>query len=122
MLVFVHGEMLYDGGSEEAQPDYLLAHDVVLVTINYRLAPFGYLSTLTANLPGNVALADLQMSLEWIQQYIRSFNGDPGRVTLMGQAAGATLIHAFSLNEEVSIWQNKSTFMARLCLLYYIAQ
>lgn len=100
--MFVHGEMLYDGGSEEAQPDYLLAYDLVLVTINYRLAPFGYLSSLTSSLPGNVALADLQMALEWIQQHIRYFNGDPQRVTVMGQAAGATLVHALSLSEEVS--------------------
>ncbi|XP_065361267.1 glutactin [Calliphora vicina] len=98
VLVFVHGEMLFDGSAAEGQPDYFLENDIVLVTINYRLAPFGYLSTLTNDMPGNVALSDIQMALEWIQQYIRSFNGNPEQVTLMGQSGGATLIHALSLS------------------------
>ncbi|KAI9581396.1 glutactin [Glossina fuscipes] len=98
VLVFVHGEMLFDGSAAEGQPDYFLEHDIVLVTINYRLAPFGYLTTLTEAMPGNVALADIQMALEWIQEYIRPFNGNPDSVTLMGQAGGATLIHALSIS------------------------
>uniref|UniRef100_A0A1B0FLX7 Carboxylesterase type B domain-containing protein n=1 Tax=Glossina morsitans morsitans TaxID=37546 RepID=A0A1B0FLX7_GLOMM len=98
VLVFVHGEMLFDGSAAEGQPDYFLEHDIVLVTINYRLAPFGYLTTLTEAMPGNVALADVQMALEWIQEYIRPFNGNPDSVTLMGQAGGATLIHALSIS------------------------
>lgn len=100
-MVFVHGEMLFDGGAEEGQPDYFLENDVVLVTINYRLAPFGYLSTLTEAMPGNVALSDIRMALEWIQKYIRSFNGNPDQVTLLGQSGGATLIHALSLSGKV---------------------
>ncbi|XP_013111495.2 glutactin [Stomoxys calcitrans] len=98
VMVFVHGEMLFDGSAEEGQPDYFLEHDVVLVTVNYRLAPFGYLSTLTDDMPGNVALSDVQMSLEWLQQNIRYFNGNPDQVTLFGQAGGATLVHALSLS------------------------
>ncbi|XP_023309204.2 glutactin [Lucilia cuprina] len=98
VLIFVHGEMLFDGSAEEGQPDYFLENDVVLVTINYRLAPFGYLSTLTDDMPGNVALSDIQMALEWVHEYIRSFNGNPEQVTLMGQSGGATLIHALSLS------------------------
>lgn len=93
--------MLFDGSAEEGQPDYFLEHDVVLVTINYRLAPFGYLSTLTDDMPGNVALSDIQMALEWVQQYISAFNGDPQLVTLMGQAAGSSMIHALSLSGKV---------------------
>lgn len=100
-MVFVHGEMLFDGSAAEGQPDYFLEHDIVLVTINYRLAPFGYLTTLTEAMPGNVALADVQMALEWIQEYIRPFNGNPDSVTLMGQAGGATLIHALSISGKV---------------------
>ncbi|KAM7357530.1 glutactin isoform 2-T2 [Cochliomyia hominivorax] len=98
VLVFVHGEMLFDGSATEGQPEYFLEHDIVLVNVNYRLAPFGYLSTLTDDMPGNVALSDIQMALEWVQEYIRHFNGDPERVTLMGQSGGAALIHALSLS------------------------
>ncbi|ALC38993.1 Glt [Drosophila busckii] len=98
VLVFVHGEMLFDGGAEEAQPDYLLEHDVVLVSINYRLAPFGFLTALSEELPGNVALSDLHLALEWVQRNIRYFGGAANQVTLMGQAGGATLAHALSLS------------------------
>lgn len=108
--------MLFDGGAEEGQPDYFLENDMVLITINYRLAPFGYLSTLTEDMPGNVALSDIQMALEWIKKYIRNFNGDPEQVTLMGQAGGATLIHALSLSGKVFFIfkRNKSNFIAKL--------
>lgn len=102
-MVYVHGEMLFDGGAEEAQPDYFMEKDVVLISINYRLAPFGFLTTLTNEMPGNVALADIKLALEWIQQYIRAFGGDPLQVTLFGQAGGATLVHALSLSDKVSI-------------------
>lgn len=116
VMVFVHGEMLFDGSAEEGQPDYFLEHDVVLVSINYRLAPFGYLSTLADDMPGNVALSDIQKSLEWIQQYIRYFNGNPDQVTLLGQAGGATLIHALSISGKVralQLLQNRETVNQR---------
>ncbi|XP_036325557.1 glutactin, partial [Rhagoletis pomonella] len=100
VMVFIHGEMLFDGSAEEAQPDYFLEQDVVLVSINYRLAPFGFLTTLTKEMPGNVALADIHLALEWIQQYIRHFGGDPLQVTLFGQAGGATLVHALSFSNK----------------------
>ncbi|XP_016968601.1 glutactin [Drosophila biarmipes] len=98
VLVFVHGEMLFDGGSEEAQPDYVLEKDVLLVSINYRLAPFGFLSALSDELPGNVALSDLHLALEWLQRNLAYFGGNPDKVTLVGQAGGATLAHALSLS------------------------
>ncbi|EDW52178.1 glutactin [Drosophila sechellia] len=98
VLVFVHGEMLFDGGSEEAQPDYVLEKDVLLVSINYRLAPFGFLSALTDELPGNVALSDLHLALEWLHRNLVYFGGNEGQVTLVGQAGGATLAHALSLS------------------------
>ncbi|XP_030238611.1 glutactin isoform X2 [Drosophila navojoa] len=100
VLVFVHGEMLFDGGAEEAQPDYLLEHDVILVSVNYRLAPFGFLAALTDELPGNVALSDLHQALEWVQRNIRYFGGASGQITVVGQAGGATLAHALSLSPK----------------------
>ncbi|KAH8282657.1 hypothetical protein KR054_009030, partial [Drosophila jambulina] len=102
VLVFAHGEMLFDGGAEEAQPDYVLEKDVLLVSINYRLAPFGFLSALSDELPGNVALSDLKLALEWLQRNLVHFGGNPGQVTLVGQAGGATLVHALSLSGRAS--------------------
>ena len=69
------------------------AGDVVLVTANYRLGPFGFLalpaSDTTPRIPGNQALLDQQAALGWVQQNIAAFGGDPTNVTLFGQSAGA---------------------------------
>ncbi|XP_030380529.1 glutactin [Scaptodrosophila lebanonensis] len=102
VLVFVHGEMLFDGGAEEAQPDYFLEHDVLLVAINYRLAPFGFLAALSEELPGNVALSDIHLALEWLQSNVRHFGGDAEQITLFGQAGGATLAHALSISGKAN--------------------
>ncbi|MEO0974279.1 MAG: carboxylesterase family protein, partial [Pseudomonadota bacterium] len=69
--------------------------DVVVVTTNYRLAALGNLASpaLAAESPlgisGNYGMFDLITALWWVQQEIYHFGGDPSRVTLFGQSAGA---------------------------------
>ena len=67
----------------------LLDHDLVLVGLNYRVGPLGWLSLGCDEAPGNLGLWDQRMALVWIQNNIAAFGGDPGRVTLVGQSAGA---------------------------------
>ena len=68
---------------------------VVLVTINYRLGPFGFLAhpALTAEsghgASGNQGLLDKVAALEWVRDHIANFGGDPGNVTIFGQSAGS---------------------------------
>lgn len=75
----------YDGGK-------LARRGVVVVTFNYRvgLEGFGYLP----GTPANRGLLDQVASLEWVQHNIRSFGGDPDKVTIFGQSAGAGSIAA----------------------------
>ncbi|KAH8376676.1 hypothetical protein KR093_000734 [Drosophila rubida] len=101
VMVYVHGDFFYDGDSVEAAPGYLLEHDVVLVSVRYRLGPFGFLSTLSEDIPGNAAVTDLIEALKWIQQHIAAFGGDPQRVTLFGQVGGAALINVLTLSPAV---------------------
>ena len=69
-----------------------------MVTINYRLGPFGYLAHpgLTAESEhgssGNYGFLDQIAALEWVQRNIAKFGGDPDRVTIFGESAGATSV------------------------------
>ena len=92
VLVWIHGGMFRKGsGSEAGYRGTSFARDgVVCVTINYRLAAEGflYLDDGTANL----GLLDQVAALEWVQRNIAAFGGDPGKVTVAGQSAGAMSI------------------------------
>lgn len=100
-MVYLHGEFLYEGTTLEASPEYLLEKNVVLVAVRYRLAPFGFLSTKTEALPGNAALMDVILALEWVQKYIKYFGGDPNSVTLFGQVGGAAMANVLTMSPKV---------------------
>lgn len=63
------------GGSSWHGPDILLDEDIVLVTINYRLGPFGFLSLNTAEYSGNMGLKDQLLALKWVNENIEFFGG-----------------------------------------------
>ena len=94
VLVWVHGGALTRGSS--AIPVYdgrSFARDgVVLVSINYRLGVEGY--GLFPDAPANPGLRDQLAALRWVHESIAAFGGDPGRITLFGQSAGAISIGA----------------------------
>ena len=70
---------------------------MVVVTVNYRLGPLGFMSTGTRESAGNFGLWDQKKALEWVQTYIELFNGDKSQVTIVGDGAGAisALLHTF---------------------------
>jgi para-nitrobenzyl esterase len=99
VVVWIHGgaflmgsgsQPLYNGSSFAAR------HDLVVVTLNYRLGLFGllYLGDLAGEpyRHGNVALLDQLAALRWVRDHIAAFGGDPARVTVMGESAGAISI------------------------------
>jgi carboxylesterase type B len=71
-----------------------LKQPVIYVSFNYRLNGFGFLGGKEVADAGlaNLGLLDQRMALEWVQQYISSFGGDPRRVTLWGQSAGSVSV------------------------------
>ncbi|MGC9439409.1 carboxylesterase/lipase family protein [Streptomyces sp. WG5] len=89
VLVWLHGGALTRGSS--AVPVYdgrTFARDgLVCVSINYRLGIEGY--GLFPDAPANAGLRDQLAALEWVRESIAAFGGDPGRVTVAGQSAGA---------------------------------
>jgi para-nitrobenzyl esterase len=97
VMVWIHGGSNING--EGSTPLYdgsnLAKRGVVVVTINYRLGALGFLAhpALTAESPahssGNYALLDQIAALQWVQRNIAAVGGDPTRVTLFGESAGA---------------------------------
>jgi para-nitrobenzyl esterase len=101
VLVYIHGGAfssgsgdvwLYNGAS-------LAKKGLVVVTINYRLGALGFMAhpKLTAESPqrssGNYGFLDQLAALKWVQKNITAFGGDPKRVTIAGQSAGAASVH-----------------------------
>jgi para-nitrobenzyl esterase len=96
VLVFFHGGSNRAGYSQLNQLGPSLSPSgVVVVSANYRLGPLGFLAhpALTAESPhhssGNYGLLDQIQAIKWVRQNIAQFGGDPGRITVMGQSAGA---------------------------------
>ncbi|XP_046619027.1 venom carboxylesterase-6-like [Neodiprion virginianus] len=93
VIVFIHGGAFRSGSGMQYGPEYLLNEDVVLVTINYRLGPLGFLSTEDHVVPGNMGLKDQVVALRWVQDNIKSFGGNPKKVTIVGHSAGGVSVH-----------------------------
>ena len=97
VLVWIYGSGFSNGSA--SMPlywgDKLARKGVIVVTVAYRVGPFGWLAhpELTAESPhrssGNYGLEDQVAALQWVQRNIAAFGGDPSKVTIAGQSAGA---------------------------------
>ena len=96
VMVWLHGGGFQFGSSSSEMfgPERLLEEDVVLVSLNYRLGPLGFLTTEDEAAPGNVGLLDQRLALEWVRDNIAAFSGDPDMVTLVGESSGGISVMA----------------------------
>jgi para-nitrobenzyl esterase len=94
VLFMIHGGGLTTGAGDQHDGSLIVNTDhIVVVSINYRLGPFGFLdvpglsgSPLTGS--GNFGLLDQEAALRWVHRNIAAFGGDPARVTIDGESAG----------------------------------
>jgi len=96
VVFYIHGGGHVEGSNSEEGfdgPSITQGHDVVVVMPNYRLGAFGYLylGKLLGEdyaMSGNLGLTDQILALEWVQEHIEAFGGDPQNVCIIGQSAG----------------------------------
>ena len=102
VLVYFHGGGFVSGDGSESRYDgaNLAARGVVAVTVNYRLGAFGFLappgaaSESSHGTSGNYGLLDQVAALRWVRENIAQFGGDPSKVTIAGNSAGAVAVSA----------------------------
>lgn len=97
VMVWIHGGAFLNGAGSTPSYDgasFAANHDVVVVTINYRLGVFGFLDVGSVDDTkyagsGNCGILDQIAALEWVKENIEGFGGDPNNITIFGESAGA---------------------------------
>jgi para-nitrobenzyl esterase len=100
VMVFIHGGGYSTGSSRDFSGEgrtFVATGKVLYISFNYRLGALGYLdfsrySTLRRPIDSNLGLRDQLAALRWVRRNIRAFGGDPGRVTVFGESAGANAV------------------------------
>jgi para-nitrobenzyl esterase len=94
VMMWIHGGKYLEGGSGNPHSDgaTLAQSGVVVVSVNYRVGVEGFAHI--AGAPDNRGILDQVAALRWVQDNIAAFGGDPGRVIVFGQSAGAGCIAA----------------------------
>ncbi|MDN8591311.1 carboxylesterase/lipase family protein [Paenibacillus sp. 11B] len=98
-MVWIHGGSFVSGAGSQPMYDgtqLVLRGDVIVVTINYRLGPLGFLhmAPLGEGFASNVGLLDQIAALQWVQDNIEAFGGDLRNITVFGESAGSMSIAA----------------------------
>jgi carboxylesterase type B len=119
-MVYIHGGGLLFDSARQVPSEQLSLRDVVVVTFNYRLGVFGFLCTDREDAPGNVGLWDQAMALNWTQNNIRNFGGNPEDVTLFGQSAGSVSVSSHIVSHVSRPYFKKAILQSGLYYLIFI--
>lgn len=100
-MMFIHGGGFVVGTGADSSLDggnMASRGDVIIVTINYRLGTLGFLALDDGSTNGNYGISDQIIALDWLHANIAAFGGDPNRITVFGQSAGAASIRTLLLS------------------------
>jgi len=108
-LIFVRYNMSYI-----VQQSVLNKKPVIGISINYRLAAFGFLYSKEIEKSGtqNLGLRDQRLALNWVNKHISAFGGDPHKVTIWGESAGA-----YSVGDHINAYNGKTDGLFRAAIL-----
>lgn len=102
VMFYIHGGGFLMDSAVRYKPEnmsrLIVSHDVIIVTIQYRLGFLGYFCTGDGVAKGNYGLWDQLEALRWTKENIHHFGGDPNRITVAGQSAGAVSVDLLSLS------------------------
>lgn len=109
VLVWIHGGAFVGGSSSLYRLDWMAKTGVVTVTVNYRLGVFGFMAhpAFDPVHNGNLGLEDQRFAFAWVQRNIAAFGGNPNKVTIGGESAGAgsTCMHLAAPEKVKGLFQ-----------------
>ena len=98
VMIWIHGGAFESGAAREYNGEALSSvGDVIVVTVNYRLAEFGFLNIGDSRASGNQGLWDQRLAIKWVKDNIQAFRGNPEEITIFGESAGAVSVTLQSL-------------------------
>jgi len=107
VMLWIFGGGFYSGTSTLDVYDHrVLAteENVIIVSIQYRVASLGFAFFDTEDVPGNAGLFDQLMALQWVRDNIAVFGGNPDKVTLFGESAGAASVSFHMVNKSFNVF------------------
>ncbi|XP_065091097.1 esterase B1-like isoform X1 [Ochlerotatus camptorhynchus] len=109
VMIYIHGGgfLAGSGSSFFYDPTYLVQEGVIVVTMNYRLGPLGFLSFPSAGIAGNAGLKDQLLVFKWVHENITQFRGDPNNVTVFGESAGSISAYLHYLSDNSRKYFNR---------------
>ncbi|XP_055537564.1 acetylcholinesterase-like [Wyeomyia smithii] len=104
VMIYIHGGGYISSSASSFMfdPSPLVQEGVIVVIMNYRLGPLGFLCLPSMGIFGNAGLKDQVLAFKWVQENIHNFGGDPKNVTIFGESAGSwsTYLHYLSENSR----------------------
>uniref|UniRef100_A0A2A4JR93 Carboxylic ester hydrolase n=1 Tax=Heliothis virescens TaxID=7102 RepID=A0A2A4JR93_HELVI len=106
VMVWIYGGAFHAGskGKNPYGPKYLIQHEVILVTVNYRVGAYGFMCLDTPEVPGNQGLKDQFLALQWVKDNIDAFGGDTDKITLFGESAGGHAVDLHLLSPKETLY------------------